>query len=289
MICPVHGEFLVDVGSHLRGTKCKKCARKSGSLKKRLTTKEFIERAINVHGNKYDYSKVRYEKMSSKVCIICPEHGECWQTPINHLNGHGCPLCADKLISKKRMSNREDFVKKAKLIHGEKYDYSNVVYCGSHIKVEIICNKHGAFNMTPADHLYHNEGCPLCKESKLETLIRNALTENKILFERQKRFVWLGKQSLDFYLPEYNVAIECQGEQHYRERKKNDLFSDFVETKKRDIKKYNKCINNGVSILYFADIDEINNAEIYTKSNLFNKVEKIIENLNINKNENKVL
>ena len=187
------------------------------------------------------------------------------------------------------MSNREDFVKKAKLIHGEKYDYSNVVYCGSHIKVEIICNKHGAFNMTPADHLYHNEGCPLCKESKLETLIRNALTENKILFERQKRFVWLGKQSLDFYLPEYNVAIECQGEQHYRERKKNDLFSDFVETKKRDIKKYNKCINNGVSILYFADIDEINNAEIYTKSNLFNKVEKIIENLNINKNENKVL
>ena len=63
---------------------------------RRLTTEEFIKKAKEVHGDKYDYSKVEYKNTSTKVCIICPEHGEFWQTPNEHLQGHGCRKCSKK-------------------------------------------------------------------------------------------------------------------------------------------------------------------------------------------------
>jgi hypothetical protein len=86
IICPEHGEFWQKPGIHLRGYGCPICG---GS--KRLTNEEFIEKARLVHEDKYDYSKVNYINTSTKVCIICPEHGEFWQTPNSHLFGAGCP------------------------------------------------------------------------------------------------------------------------------------------------------------------------------------------------------
>ena len=68
-------------------------------MPKKINKEEFIKKSISIHGNKYDYSKVEYINDKTKVCIICPEHGEFWQTPNNHLNGNNCPLCANKLIS----------------------------------------------------------------------------------------------------------------------------------------------------------------------------------------------
>ena len=58
-----------------------------------LTTDKFIKKAKTIHGNKYDYSKVKYVNNHTKVCIICPIHGEFWQTPMKHLIGRGCPKC----------------------------------------------------------------------------------------------------------------------------------------------------------------------------------------------------
>lgn len=66
-------------------------------MRKKLTTSEFIKKAREVHGNKYDYYKVDYMGTHTKVCIICPEHGEFWQMPSAHLNGQGCPKCAGKI------------------------------------------------------------------------------------------------------------------------------------------------------------------------------------------------
>lgn len=43
---------------------------------KKLTANEFIKQARNVHGDKYDYSKVEYVNSKTKICIICPIHGE---------------------------------------------------------------------------------------------------------------------------------------------------------------------------------------------------------------------
>jgi hypothetical protein len=83
----------------------------------KLTTEEFIKKAREVHGDKYDYSKVEYVGSESKVCIVCPEHGEFWQAPHTHLRGGGCPICVGR--AKMRTS---DFIKRARSIHGNKYD-----------------------------------------------------------------------------------------------------------------------------------------------------------------------
>ena len=276
--CPIHGDFLVNVSSHLKGTKCKKCAKKISAAKKTLSIDEFIKKAKQVHGDRYDYSKTEYKTSKEKVCIICPEHGEFWQTPLNHLNGAGCKKCSYINKGNKLRSSNEEFIKKAKQVHGDKYDYSKVKYKGSFEKVCIICPEHGEFWQRPVDHL-NGRGCQRCRESKLEKIVCDALIKNSINFERQKKFNWLGRQSLDFYLPDYNIAIECQGEQHYKKRDKI-FFENYSKIINRDIKKYNKCINNDVNVIYFAGVDKIDNISIYTKNNLFSNIEKIINFLN---------
>ena len=128
---------------------------------KRLTLAEFIERTKEVHGNKYNYSKTEYVNSQVKVCIICPDHGEFWQKPNDHLNGQGCPKCKiDKLRSCFSMGI-ENFIEKSKKIHSDKYDYSKVKYVNNRIKVCIICPEHGEFWQTPDGHLNH-KGCPKC-------------------------------------------------------------------------------------------------------------------------------
>lgn len=123
---------------------------------KRLTVDDFIQKARKVHGDKYDYSKVDYKNNSTKVCIICPEHGEFWQTPNSHLLGSGCPSCSN--VKKK---TTEDFIKEAKEIHGGKYDYSKTDYINERTKVIITCPIHGDFLQLPKNHL-RGQGCPEC-------------------------------------------------------------------------------------------------------------------------------
>lgn len=88
IICPIHGEYKQSVQYHMYGGNCPKCV---GGV--RITAEDFIQKSNAVHNNKYDYSKVKYKNTSTKVCIICPEHGEFYQTPNNHLFGAGCPTC----------------------------------------------------------------------------------------------------------------------------------------------------------------------------------------------------
>ncbi|ELO2703246.1 hypothetical protein QWR64_003982 [Escherichia coli] len=138
------------------GRGCPECARRIRGMKKRLTTKEFIEKAEKIHGGFYDYSQVNYTTAKKDVIIICPIHGEFKQWPSNHLNGQGCPLCCG--TAKK---SSEEFIKEARPINGDEYDYSLVEYVNNNTKVKIICKVHGVFEQTPINHL-KGEGCPLC-------------------------------------------------------------------------------------------------------------------------------
>ena len=115
---------------------------------KKLTTNEFIEKSRKVHGDKYDYSKVNYVNAKTKVCIICPIHGEFWQTPDLHLQGSGCSLCGGKI-----QLSEDEFIRRANLVHNNKYDYSKVNYINYHTKICIICPIHGEFWQEPANHL----------------------------------------------------------------------------------------------------------------------------------------
>jgi hypothetical protein len=122
IICPKHGLFYQTIDKHLTGFGCPKCFY-TENINKKMNTEEFIAKAREVHGDKYDYSKVEYVNNMSKVCIICPEHGEFWQKPASHLIGRGCPICCKR----KQTMNTEEFIARAREVHGNKYDYSKVI------------------------------------------------------------------------------------------------------------------------------------------------------------------
>lgn len=105
VICPIHGEFTTTPDNHLNSvTGCPKCSREKANMSESYTTDEFVKKATEQHFNKYDYSKVKYVNSQTKVCIICPEHGEFWQRPANHLSGQGCPKC--RLVGQTRLYNK---------------------------------------------------------------------------------------------------------------------------------------------------------------------------------------
>lgn len=138
---------------------------------KKKTQEQFIKESIEVHSKKYDYSKVEYINSKVKVTIICPIHGEFKQTPTHHLKGQGCKHCAIiKTHNKQRLSNT-DFIKKAKKVHGNKYDYSLTNHVRLGDKVTIICPIHGKFQQTSGNHLA-GKGCKYCGgTSKMDTTL----------------------------------------------------------------------------------------------------------------------
>ncbi len=127
----------------------------------RLTTEEFISGARRVHGNKYDYALVEYSGTFTPVKIICREHGEFEQQPTRHLSGRGCQTCGRLVSDKANRSNTEQFIAKAKRVHGDKYDYSLVSYETARLPVKIVCPAHGEFEQRPHHHLSGN-GCRKC-------------------------------------------------------------------------------------------------------------------------------
>ena len=131
-----------------------------------LTTENFIEKAREIHGNKYDYSKTVYKSAKIKVCIICPIHGEFWQTPNGHLNGYGCKKCAIEAQKERQKLPMSEFLSRSNTVHNSKYDYSKVEYKNEKELVTIICPRHGEFKQTPYMHS-KGAGCPMCKNEKL--------------------------------------------------------------------------------------------------------------------------
>lgn len=120
------------------------------------TTNEFIQDAINVHGNKYDYSKVEYINNKTKVCIICPIHGEFWQRPNDHLSGYSCAKCANNINY-----TTEQWVNIAKAKFPN-IDYSRVNYINARTPVLLTCPKHGELWVTPSGFMGNVLGCPKC-------------------------------------------------------------------------------------------------------------------------------
>lgn len=161
IICSEHGEFWQSPEKHTLGRGCPACGVALVHDKQRSNVAEFIIKAKKIHGGKYDYSKVNYRGNKVKVCISCPEHGDFWQVPNSHLSGRGCPICGKATTRSSLRDTLDSFIKKARVKHGNKYDYSLVEYIDSIHKVKIICPEHGVFEQTPAMHLSEN-GCPKC-------------------------------------------------------------------------------------------------------------------------------
>ena len=156
IICPSHGSFYKTPTNHYNGSGCRKC------LEKRLLpATEFMTSAKKVHGDRYDYSKAKYLGRHKKIEIICNVHGSFWQEAGSHLLGCGCPACGRKQAAQNTKLRKKDFLEKSRLLHGDKYDYSQVEYNYVHDNVTIICPLHGEFRQSVTGHIT-GSGCREC-------------------------------------------------------------------------------------------------------------------------------
>lgn len=270
IICPIHGEFWQEANSHLMGHGCPKC---NGGIKS--CAEDFINKAAKLYDNKYDYSKVKYINNHTKVCIVCPEHGEFWTTPNIHLDNHACPKCSN-LIRNHTKHSLKDFIEKANKIHNNRYSYDKVNYINNKTHVTITCPIHGDFQQRPDKHLI-GQGCPKCKHSHGENEVERILLSNNIKYKCQhtieidKNINPSGKAYIDFYLPDYNLFIEYNGEQHYINRIHfGGKIQNFEKQQKRDefVRLY--CKNNNIRLLEIP----------YTEGNIQEYIINFINNLN---------
>ncbi len=213
--CSIHGSFFQTPSNHLKGAGCSLCTK---SLNRRLTEAEVLRRFTAVHGDTYDYSLVKYELTTVPVEIICRVHGPFWQTPAKHMKGHGCPLCA-----KNHTDTKESFIEKARKVHGDLYDYSQVDYVNSQTKVCIIDKEYGEFWQFPYAHVagkghwlrraektnqakrLHNTFHVSAPEDKAYALLCEKFgTENVKRQYSSEQYPF----SCDFYVVQYDLYIE---------------------------------------------------------------------------------
>lgn len=135
-------------------------------MNRRWNTELFIQKARELHGDKYDYSLSEWVSYNSDLTIICPIHGKFEQKGCYHVKGRGCPSCRGNTISLRKRKSKEQFVEDANNVHSGLYSYLNAQYKNTHTKVAITCKTHGDFLQTPASHL-SGKGCPTCGFEKI--------------------------------------------------------------------------------------------------------------------------
>lgn len=254
-----HGEFWQTPDNHINGKQgCPKCAKNVN-----FTTDKFIKKSKLIHDNKYDYSKVKYINNHTLITIICNKHGEFNQLPSNHLKGEGCYKCGRESSGNSRKISIEKSIEKAKLIHNNKYNYEYVNYNKISDKVIIICPDHGKFEQTMHNHL-RGTGCPKCCQSKGEQQITKLLLEKNINFISQYKINidsninLSGNAFIDFYLPDLNIFIEYNGEQHYIAKEFFGGELGLEKQKQRDNYVKNYCNTNNIKLIEIKYNDNIN-------------------------------
>lgn len=248
----------------LSKTGCKRCSfvKMSANIIDKAR-KEFITNAKKVHGNKYGYTNIIYKSATDNVEIYCNSCKNSYlQKPTHHLRGQGCYQCKNIAISKALSHDKDIFIKKAELIHGNRYNYDNVVYTNCKSKVNIKCLKcKQTFSQTAGSHL-SGKGCSYCKQSKGEILIGELLEKNNLIYVAQKKFddcKYIRTLIFDFYIERYNLVIENDGKQHYEPIDFYGGKQGLEMTQTRDSIKNDYCKTKGISMLrirYDENIEE---------------------------------
>lgn len=277
IICEKHGVFEQFAFHHINGNGCPVCATENKARKLSLTQEEFIKRAKEIHNGFYTYEKTVFVTTKKKVIVTCPKHGDFETIAANHLKGGGCPHCARERNAVACRNTQEDFLRRAKEIHGDRYGYEKAIYQTLETSVTITCPEHGDFSQTPMSHL-QGKGCPHCHRSKGEVRVANFLNRNNIQFEIQKKIENLnlfgGRKYflLDFYLPKYNTVIEYNGEQHYKPVQWFGGLENYDLQKMRDESLRQYCNENKIKLIEipyteFDNIEEILSKELKIKNN----------------------
>lgn len=264
VICPIHGEFTRNADDLLKGRRCPKCSEEN-----RLQDfQQYFIKKYTEYFPELDYSKTQYLGWDKHVTITCPKHGDFKVLPSLFLKSKGCPKCSMEQHGRNMTKSPEDFLKDAKLVHGDKYDYSKVEYINCQTKVCIICPEHGEFWQTPNSHL-QGSGCPNCSNSKGENEVCKFLLQHNIKFVREYAIPCncnsSGYALVDFYLPDLNYFIEYNGIQHYVARRAFGGSFKFEQQQLRDVEVRQYCTNNNINLIeirYDEDVWEILNKKL---------------------------
>lgn len=261
IICAEHGEFK-QYSAQLRknAAGCPACGDVVRRGKKRLPQDVVIQRFKEVHGGFYNYDKVVYRNSITKVMVVCPVHGDFDTTPSDHLKGRGCPTCgglergkrrdpyaaARKTADTKLARFADTFEQQAREVHGDTYDYSEVVYAGRQTKVTIVCPKHGPFEQHPQHHLSRGQGCPSCGnvrsrgESEIAAFVGifapDAATRDRKI---------IAPKELDIVVPSAGLAIEYCGEYWHAASSVEDERQNW----RRHADKHHACAEQGLRLL----------------------------------------
>ena len=222
IVCGEHGLFYKTYTDHFkaRGGRggCNKCrvstikGRKLGNGK--CDYNWFIDRSKSVHGDRYDYSKVKYIGSRKKVEIICRIHGGFWQNPYSHATGSNCTKCSGQYSH-----NTTEFIELCKKVHDNKYDYSEVIYNGNKRAIKIICKNHGIFEQRPNNHL-RGEGCYKCGKESMADIAR--LTYDKFLKKAKKvhkgRYEYIGFESEYTTVDDTFIRAVCKKHGEFKQK-----------------------------------------------------------------------
>lgn len=227
------------------------------------TTDAFINKAIKIHGDKYDYSLVDYKGCRVKIKIICKQHGEFLQAPSDHLQHKGCGKCCDN-----NRLTREDFIKKANIVHNNKYDYQLVNYLNNKIKIKIICSKHGEFLQSAGSHL-RGVGCAKCAAEINDNKKRKS-TE-KFIMDAKKIHGDLYDYSLVNYKQAFErITIICKIHGEFRQIPRDHLNGSGCKHCKNELNKVGKNEKKHFSFYvnnYFKNYEIKQQYPIYKKNN----------------------
>ena len=245
--CPKHGDFLQDMYSHLNGCGCPKCGKENMAKTQSFTKEQFVDKANIVHNFKYKYTTTVYNGATKNVDIICPIHGIFTQKAYSHLQGHGCPKCATKRNADNMLMTKEDFVKKAIIIHNGTENYDLSEYKGAKVPIEIICSKGHHYWQMPNKHL-NGHGCPYCannvssQENEISDFIENEIGLNVI---KNNRKLLTDRKEIDIYIPSKNLAIEHNGLIWHSEEHCKDRYYH--------LKKTEGCIKQGIQLIHIFE------------------------------------
>ena len=167
LICPTHGEFEILPKFHLRGDGCSLCSKEKRIASCKKPQEQFIQEVIEKHGDRFDLSQVVYINNRTPVTVTCKKHNETFSIdPLLFLNSE---FCCPKCRKEHKTKATEQFIKEAKEVWGDTYDYSETVYVDSSTKVKIICPQHGPFYKNPGNHIHEKQGCPYCSKILINT------------------------------------------------------------------------------------------------------------------------
>lgn len=274
-----HGEFWQTPHKHLSKRGCPKCANRVP-----ISFEKFLERARKMHGDKYLYDKSKYAGYQEKTDITCPKHGVFRLEPSLHVaNKIGCKQCWCERRGESTKLPFSEFVRRAREVHGDKYEYHEDKYKSYTIKTLITCPEHGDFWQNPQKHTTSKQGCPICAQSHLEEEMSLFLKNNGIkhIYQAGKETLpLLDRQRLDFYLPDYNIAIECQGKQHFGS--KDSFFGDFEIIEEADKRKFSNVEKSGAKMVYFThNTSMANKLDFYKDKIIVSDVQEIKKHLTL--------